>query len=288
MPDLQKGDSTDFSEDVFDVLPADNLKYALQERLTQLKSAISFIEARLAQGSHKVEGRLRIDMNGPYARYFRVRSSDDFKGEYIPKKKRSIAQALAQKDYDENVLAILQEQLSQVEQFLDFYNPAQVDDYYERLHPNRCSMIRPVRLSNEEFARRWLAIPYDPKPFAATDLEYYTSNGLRVRSKSEVIIADTLTHMGVPFKYECPCKIRGLGKIHPDFTCLNLRSRKTILWEHLGMMDSPDYSSRAAKRINSYNAAGYNFGANLVATFETAEKPLSAKTVVQTIERFLM
>lgn len=286
MPDLQKGDSTDFSEN-FEVLSADNLECALRERLAQLKSAIATIETRQTQGRQKAEGRLRIDMNGPYARYFRVRSSDDFRGEYIPKKKRSIARALAQKDYDENVLAILQEQLSQVKQFLDFYNPAQVDDYYEEMHPSRRSMIEPIHFSNEECAQRWLAIPYNRKPFAENTPEYYSVDGLRVRSKSEVIIADTLAHMGVPFKYECPHKIRGMGKIHPDFTCLNLRTRKTMLWEHFGMMDVPDYSVKAVARIHSYNAAGYIFGINLVATFETAEKPLSAKIVVQTIERFL-
>lgn len=286
MPDLQKGDSFDFSED-FEVLAADRLGDALRERQSQLKFAIAVIEGRQGKPDKNVEGRLRIDMNGSYARYFHVRSPDDFKGEYIPKKKHSIVRALAQRDYDEKTLAILQEQLSQVEMLLDVYAPAKVDEFYAGLHPSRRSMVHPVRLSDKELARRWLAIPYVRKAFDGNVPEYFSADGLRVRSKSEVIIADTLVRMGVPFKYECPCKIRGMGKIHPDFTCLNLRTRKTILWEHLGMMDSSEYSAKAVSRIHSYNASGFYLGVNLLVTMETAEKPLSAKSVVRTIEQYL-
>ena len=286
MPDLQKGDSFDFSADL-EVLAADRLGDALRERQSQLKFAIAVIEDCQVKPDKNVEGRLRIDMNGRYARYFHVRLPDDFKGEYIPKKKHSIARALAQRDYDEKALAILQEQLSQVEMLLDVYDPAKVDEYYAGLHPSRRSMVRPVRFSDEELARRWLAIPYVRKAFDGNAPEYFSADGLRVRSKSEVIIADTLVRMGVPFKYECPCKLRGMGKIHPDFTCLNLRTRKTILWEHLGMMDSSEYSAKAVSRIHGYNASGFYLGVNLLVTMETVAKPLSAKTVVRTIEQYL-
>ena len=68
---------------------------------------------------------------------------------------------------------------------------------------------------------------------------FYTSKGERVRSKSEVIIADVLNREGVPYRYEYPIYIKGIGKIYPDFTVLNIGIRKEMIWDHFGMMDDP-------------------------------------------------
>lgn len=280
MPDLQKGDSILFSENVpdgvFDILSTDNLKPALQERRSQLMVAVEAIEADQAKNYGNVAGRLRIDMNGRYARFFRVLSSADFRGEYIPRKKRSVARALAQKDYNANVLEMLRNQLQQVEAFLSDYNPYEVDEFYEALHSTRRSIVQPVRLSDEDFVRRWLAVTYERKSFAENSPEFYSADGLRVRSKSEVIIADTLTRLRIPFRYEFPLKIKGLGVVHPDFICLDVRRRRTVVWEHFGMMDNPDYALRAVHKMKRYREAGFN-GGNFITTFESTGDPLSSK-----------
>ena len=44
--------------------------------------------------------------------------------------------------------------------------------------------------------------------------------------------------------------------IYPDFTCLRLADRKTILWEHLGMMTDPIYCQKAMKKIDIYAKNG--------------------------------
>ena len=49
------------------------------------------------------------------------------------------------------------------------------------------------------------------KPFEINAPEYYTASGVRVRSKSEVIIADALDHAGVPYRYEYPTSVKGWG-----------------------------------------------------------------------------
>jgi len=70
--------------------------------------------------------------------------------------------------------------------------------------------------------------------------ELYTAKGERVRSKSEIIIADSLMRAGVPYRYEFPIILNGYGKIYPDFTVLNVGLRKELYWEHLGMMDDSE------------------------------------------------
>ncbi|MBQ9321830.1 MAG: hypothetical protein IJ239_05705, partial [Eubacterium sp.] len=71
------------------------------------------------------------------------------------------------------------------------------------------------------YIRNWLDIQYPKKGFSEEGPEFYTSKGERVRSKSEVIIADTLARMGVPYRYEFPIRFSGTGTFHPDFTVLN-------------------------------------------------------------------
>nr|WP_256731022.1 AAA family ATPase [Ralstonia pickettii] len=65
-------------------------------------------------------------------------------------------------------------------------------------------------------------------------------SGDMLRSKSEVIIANMLHQMSVPFRYEQPL-FAGDGTLRlPDFTIA--WAGKTYYWEHLGRLDLTDYA----------------------------------------------
>lgn len=278
----------DLFEENIENLPPDTIIPAVSNRIVQLERLLDKVtrsQVRLKRDAPV--GRLRVDKSGKYVRYYHVQEKGDTHGIYIPKSKLVLARNLAQQEYNSKIIDVIDKQLRILRRLSREYTPGQMDEPLEKLNADKRPLILPVQFSREEFAQRWLGRTYEHKSFGENVSEYYTADGLRVRSKSEVIIADSLSRMGVPFKYECPCRVKGLGKIHPDFTCLNLRTRKKILWEHFGMMDSPDYSVKAVTRINSYGASGYNLGFNLIASFETAANPLSAKTVVRMIEQYL-
>ena len=57
-------------------------------------------------------------------------------------------------------------------------------------------------LSDAEYVTKWLAVEYRHKAFNPDTPPLFTENGERVRSKSEVIIAETLRGNGVPYRYE--------------------------------------------------------------------------------------
>ena len=107
----------------------------------------------------------------------------------------------------------------------------------------------------------------------------------RVRSKSEKIIADMLYHKNIPYKYECPINLKGLGMIYPDFTCLRLADRKTILWEHLGMMTDPIYCQKAMKKIDIYAKNGFIQGRDIIYTFESEKYSLNTMSVENLINQ---
>ena len=122
------------------------------------------------------------------------------------------------------------------------------------------------------------------KPFKKGAPEFYTLKGERVRSKSEVIIADRLRANGIPYRYECPLKV-GNKVIHPDFTILRMSDRKIIYHEHCGKMSDQQYLDDMLSRARDYNDAGIILGDRLFYTFETDTTPLDVTILDNIIKR---
>lgn len=114
-------------------------------------------------------------------------------------------------------------------------------------------------------------------------LKFYTKMGIIVRSKSEVIIATALYDNNIKFEYEKPFKSSN-GIYYPDFT-IEKKNGDIILWEHLGLIDNPDYRNKAYRKILKYNENGYYQGKNLILTYETAESPLDPMDVEHEIRK---
>ena len=167
-------------------------------------------------------------------------------------------------------------------------NPKKVaEQIYESLHQERQKLITPIVETNEQFIKKWENIVYEKKNFPPNYPEYYTNKGERVRSKSEIMIADALDKAGVPYRYEYPLYVKGIGNTHPDFLTLNIRTRKEIFWNHLGMLDDPKYAEDNVWKINQYLKAGYYPGENMILTYETKDNPLNQKIIKQMIEHYL-
>lgn len=116
--------------------------------------------------------------------------------------------------------------------------------------------------------------------------DYVTKNGEKVCSKSELMIANALQENGIPYHYERPLHLQ-TGTIHPDFLCLNKRTHEEFIWEHFGMMDDPDYASKAVVRLKWYKNQNYILGKQLVITFETKNEHLGSGDINQIIKTYL-
>src|SRR5262249_40723043 len=87
--------------------------------------------------------------------------------------------------------------------------------------------------------------------FLQEGLIHRTSKGLAVRSKSELIIAEALTNAGISFEYEKALTLAGQTR-YPDFTIEDEISGRTFYWEHLGMLERPDYRRSWKKKLAWY------------------------------------
>lgn len=211
---------------------------------------------------------------------------------YIREQETELIKELCQKDYDQKVLRSAQKELGQLKKLQRIYESTtqetNCEKLYEKMAKERQKLIIPVRCTDEEYRKQWESIAYEKKGFGEQGPEFYTDKGERVRSKSEILIANALEKHHIPYRYECPLFLNDYGLIHPDFTILNVRKRKEIYLEHMGLMDNEEYRESALKRITAYEKNGIFPGDRLVLTHETSRNPLDSRLLEILIKQYFI
>ncbi len=112
--------------------------------------------------------------------------------------------------------------------------------------------------------------------FRPEGLIHRTERGEKVRSKSEAIIANMFFHLGLDYRYEYPIEgHRTPGIRRPDFTFFDTEGQP-ILWEHLGMLNDPDYRARWNAKLAWYEDNGFTQGVNLFISRDEADGGLDS------------
>lgn len=256
----------------------------LEERekyLCQLK------EEKLAALESAPTGFLRICCDGSRTQYYIKEDSRESSGRYLKKKEEPIAKELAQRDYDKKVLRTVEQELYTIQKYLAGCPKTEVEQIYEHLHRERQKLVMPIQETDQTYIQNWESLTYKGKDFGKNDMEFYTAKGERVRSKSEVIIADLLGRKGIPYRYEYPLWTEQWGTIYPDFTILHVKKRKEIIWEHFGMMDNALYAENALQKLWVYEQNGIYPGKGLILTYETQKNPIHQKRILNILEQYL-
>lgn len=253
----------------------------IEYELLEIEQLINELQVCL---NESIEGTLRVTHNHGSVQFYHNKKKGDTKGEYIKKKDENIAVRLAQQDYDRKFIQYLMNKRTMLKNLLGSIkeiSDKKIDDMniYNGLSVDRKKLVDSHIIDDITYKEEWIKDKYLGKGFTENDPEIITEKGERVRSKSEKLIADKLYMMDIPYRYECPITLYGIGKIYPDFTILKVESRKEVILEHFGMMDNPDYSDKAIKKINMLEKNGYNMGDNLLCTFETSKTPINMKNV---------
>lgn len=152
--------------------------------------------------------------------------------------------------------------------------------------------------SRSAIAARLTCLFQPADPYAAPDGSvldgrhiHRTAQGAMVRSKSEVIVGDTLTRLGIEYEYETPLTQPDGSSRLPDFT-VRLPGRPPVYWEHLGMLDRHGYLADwtakqawyATHGIHPWSDGGGPNG-TLAWSTENIDGPGIDSTVVETLAR---
>ena len=211
----------------------------------------------------------------------------DSKGHYLPKKERGRIAGFAQKEYDECLVANVEYEMSILKGFAagDYLEPWM--QALTEISPEKRDFVTVPILDDREYADEWLNQDFERLGFKEDAPMLFSRRGIRMRSKSELMIAVALEEKNIPFLYERSLYLKGQIELHPDFTILRARDRKEIIWEHFGLMDNPDYRENAFSKLRLYNKSGFFEGINLIATFETAQSPLDVETIRRKIKAYI-
>ena len=269
-----------------ELLPPDTLTQQLKDRRLELANLLNL---KLKSQKNLPQGHLRIEQkNGARSpQFYHFTTPTDTHGTYIPAAKQELARRLAQKDYDNKLIKILQQQLKLLEKLIKNTENS-ITGLYTKSCPARQKLISPVTLTATQYIEEWKNITWQTRPFTADAPEFYTAHGEQVRSKSEVIIADCLTRHNIPYRYEYPLELKNGDNYHPDFLCLNVRTRQEFIWEHFGMMDSPEYAAKTVSKLKVFNDNNIHPGKNLIITMETSAIQLSSRQVENLIKEYLI
>ena len=257
-----------------------NQEKKMEERKEFIKR---LIEEKEKENKKLPHGNVRAIKHGKGYQYYLRDESNDPNGKYIPRKELKWVRKMIQREYNEKVVERAREELKLIEKMEKYYQHGCVEDIYEKFAQGKQVLIKAVACSTEQFLSEWLNTEYDKLPFRENSPEYYSNKGERMRSKSEVIIANLLDKWNVPYLYEKPLTLNNGRVVHPDFTIIDAERKRVIYWEHLGMLDDEEYLEKAILKIRQYEETGLCIGKSLIITGESSRQPMDVRLVEKQI-----
>ena len=125
------------------------------------------------------------------------------------------------------------------------------------------------------------------------------SNGLKVRSKNEMVICEMLLFYGIKFRYEMALTLSKIDirddgtavlenkTIYPDFTIF-LPDGSVIYWEHFGMLDRENYREDFTGKMLLYYDNGIYCPKNLIITMDGPGKGFDNQGIKRIIEERIL
>ena len=235
------------------------------------------------------EGRFMCTEQDGYRRYLqRIPAKGNRKKEHRfgIKDREDVLNGLVRKEYLEGALKIIDQDIRALNLAVRRYKPVDENSIMEdfiKKYPELREAVYSSNIDIEEWKEAYERIEgYHPE-----NLKHTAADGTRSRSKNEIYIASRLDHYGIIYRWDCPTGIPGLKRV-PDYTILRVRDWKVLYWEHLGMMDVPEYRIENKKKIEEYEKVGIVPWDNLMLTYDTIGGGLRADLIEATIKGWLL
>lgn len=241
--------------------------WKMKEEADRLRREMNFIVSHFGPFP---AGKLICTKNSHYNKYYQ---SDGHNRMYISNDKIDLAILLAAKEYYDR----LETKYNHIQKMIAYYerhiekDQASIDALFAQ-----DSGYRPLleSVSDTQDFSGWAREDYLSNPYRPENKKFRTQTGVYVRSKSEKIIADTLTAYQIPYRYEAALYLD--YTIYPDFTIRNPETGDIYYYEHFGMVDDPDYRRKMLDKLDMYMRYGIF---DLLYTIETKDRPITVEQI---------
>lgn len=205
--------------------------------------------------------------------FFYLKRSGEKKRKYIPRSNTALLWKVTSARFLKQKIKILENNISQIEKFLK--NVRDYDDEHilaslPKVYADAAKLIRERKSPGN-------AVIQSENNYKREELTIKVSNGLLVRTREELIIAELLISLGICFRYEKAVVLEDYvtledGRIitkevtvYPDFTIV-FADGTEFYWEHCGRLDDADYRKRFNKKLKLYTENGIFAPARLLIT----------------------
>lgn len=190
--------------------------------------------------------------------------------------------ALTHAEYLRQQLDILENNMKVIEICLNKYqdpSPAEIEKRLAVKCPNL--PVAKILFSKKD---TWNKDPYVKNPFYKEHLQFVTTNGLVVRSKSEKEIANNLEAFNIMFRYDALIQC-AYANYYADFL-IKRPNDSLLIWEHFGREDDEEYMRKNSIRIRHYINEGYRPWKDLIWTLDSDIK--DGRVIKHIIKRFIL
>ena len=229
------------------------------------------------------DGKLYCSRDGSHFKWYHHTPEKDH---HLGRKKRRLIEALAKKKY----LLLLKDDLEHEQRAIQFYlrhhqmRPWKSEQLIIEKPQYQEFLSSVFKLKSQEF-EEWTNASFPTNTQNQTLLVHDTPTHVKVRSKSEALIAMVLYNHKIPWRYECELQL-SLHTYYPDFTILHPKTGDIYYWEHCGMIDNPTYNQYAFQKMQVYCNNGIYPSINLITTYETKEHPLTLDTIEKVVQEY--
>ena len=209
-----------------------------------------------------------------------------YKQKILAKNQNDLTSSLIRKQFIIRSLKCLHNNIRVLKIFAEKYKP-----YYATNIAN--NMVIDFQKSSHCFPNKaskfnaWLMESYEKNMLYPERLIHITACGLKVRSKSEVIIAGLLETNDIPFRYEAQLLIGG-QIYYPDFTIMKPKDGQIIYWEHFGMINKSSYNTSMELKLNEFRRRGLIPWDHYIASYDNDNGSINVLTIQNIIKAFIL
>lgn len=223
---------------------------------------------------------------------FHVYENDGKRKRVVINDNEELLTALCRKRYLKEELDLIDKDIMALKRFIATYIQPTPETIINRL-PDKYSnfpedyFFNPRKAQGETYAskQRWATEPYEQSDYKPEQKVQLTSRGLRVRTKSEVVVAEMLDAAGITYRYEQMIYIEDFS-FAPDFTIMT--DRGIFYWEHAGMIYDEEYWEHHKWKLSMYERAGIVPWRNLIVTYDNENGGLDTRIIRSEIENKLL
>lgn len=261
------------------------LRQLLMDELTREEAELAKFKEKLKQ-YQKYNLTYTTDKRG-FGRFY-CQVPGHKKRKYVRRSDEDLLRSIAYGRYVQETVSILEQNIGTLTKMQEVIRDCDSKSIIESLPDSYRRAIEMLKISKSN------QVLQSENPIDREELVHEVSNGLFVRSKGEVIIAELLIRYGIRFQYE---RALELTLVHvekdgytwqekvvkyPDFTIF-LADGSVLYWEHLGMFDIPKYRSRNFDKFKLYYDNDIYPPKNLIITMDDNSKPIRTRDYIDII-----